>query len=340
MNPEDDAGQSKEDRFNNALLEERGYLNMYEFARNIVVSDADSTARNNSDSQRDPRPRQDVPPEIPDYEVLKQLGRGAMGTVWKVKQTNPVERELAIKIVGPDQLSGDLKQRLEVERQALAIMEHPGIARMVDAGSTRFGQPWFAMELFEGRRLNKFCDEESLDIVSRLELFAKICDAVQHAHQKGVIHRDLKPSNILARMIDGVPTAKVIDFGLAKATDNLVSWSVDETVHGQILGTVLYMSPEQARSDTPAIDMRTDIYSLGAVLYQLLCGKTPFSEEIPRETPIHEAVNSILNVDPKRPSDRLEANDATERQTNLSSLRAVLTGDLDWVVMKAIEKRS
>lgn len=318
------------------------------FAKNLANAKPDSTAfaadSTTPDSSLEVKVAEGVvPPSIDRYEFLERIGQGAMGIVWKARQTHPVERELAIKVGRSRAVSDELSQRLEVERQALAMMEHPGIARMFDAGTTEEGQPYFAMELIDGTRFERFCDEQQFSIRSRLQLFLQVCEAVQHAHQKGVIHRDLKPSNILVGYESGSPVAKVIDFGLAKSLEHLPTFKDGETAFGQVLGTIHYMSPEQANSDSLRIDSRTDIYSLGAMLYELLCGVTPLSNKISSTTPLQEAVRKISEVHPISPSRRIgDLSDSdscfANRDIGASSLKGILSGELDWLAMKAIEK--
>src|SRR5207244_3568021 len=210
------------------------------------------------------------------YKLLQQIGEGGMGTVYMAEQTHPVQRKVALKVIKPGMDTGQVIARFEVKRQALAMMDHPNIARVLDAGATETGRPFFVMELVRGIKITDYCDQNNLSTRGRLDLFVQVCRAVQHAHQKGIIHRDLKPSNILVTLHDGVPVPKVIDFGIAKATaGRLTDLTVYTELH-QFIGTPAYMSPEQAEMSGLDIDTRSDIYSLGVLLYELLTGRTPF----------------------------------------------------------------
>ncbi len=270
-----------------------------------------------------------------------------MGSVWEATQEYPVRRRVAIKLIKAGFGSRETLVRFEAERQALAMMDHPNIARILDAGTTGEGQPWFAMELVQGIPLTKFCDANQLSIDSRLTLFIDICAGVQHAHQKGVIHRDLKPGNIVVALIDGQPVPKVIDFGLAKALES-VDRLTDQTMQtgvGQVLGTLKYMSPEQASLDAIDIDTRTDVFALGTILYELLTGSTPLDDVSLRSQPVLKILELIREREPSKPSQRLATVEpeellkiTTRRQTESARLMRLLVGDLDWIVLKAIEK--
>lgn len=277
------------------------------------------------------------------YKLLQQLGEGGFGSVWMAEQREPVVRKVALKII---KLGMDTRQviaRFEAERQALALMDHPNIAKVFDAGATDTGRPYFVMELCTGDSITRFCDKHNLSIDERLDLFAQVCMAVQHAHQKGLIHRDLKPSNILVATQDGRPHAKVIDFGIAKATASRLTEMTLFTEHRQMIGTPAYMSPEQAEGSLD-IDTRTDVYSLGVLLYELLTGTTPFSDQELRSAAYAEIQRIIREVEPPRPSTRLSqksetiATVAAARQTVPRKLGLVVRGELDWIVMKALEK--
>jgi WD40 repeat protein/tetratricopeptide (TPR) repeat protein len=277
------------------------------------------------------------------YRLIEKIGRGGMGTVWLAEQSDPVRRKVALKIIKLGMDTREVVARFEAERQALAMMDHPGIAKVYDAGSTAQGRPYFVMELVEGLPLTRFCDERRLDTRDRLVLFIEVCKAVQHAHQKGVIHRDIKPTNILVTEQDGCPVAKVIDFGVAKATGEKLTQHTLMTGLGGVLGTLGYMSPEQAGGEKD-IDTRSDIYSLGVVLYELLAGVTPFRAKRLREAAFDVALKMIREEDPLKPSTQLShlgeasAEVAAQRSTEIRKLARTLSGDLDWIVMRALEK--
>jgi tetratricopeptide (TPR) repeat protein len=279
------------------------------------------------------------------YKLLEQLGEGGCGVVYVAEQTQPVRRRVALKVI---KLGMDTKQvvaRFEAERQALAMMDHPNIAKVLDAGATETGRPFFVMELVRGIRITEYCDQNNLTTRQRLELFIKVCQAIQHAHQKGIIHRDIKPSNILVTLHDGVPVPKVIDFGIAKATEGrLTDFTVYTQLH-QFIGTPAYMSPEQAEMSGLDIDTRSDIYSLGVLLYELLVGTTPFDAFLLSASGLDEMRRTIRDVEPVRPSTRfttLKGADLTttakQRSTPAAQLIQMLKGDLDWIVMKCLEK--
>jgi serine/threonine protein kinase/WD40 repeat protein len=278
------------------------------------------------------------------YKLLEQIGEGGMGTVFLAEQTEPVRRKVALKVIKPGMDSAQVIARFEAERQALALMDHPNIARVLDAGTTDSGRPFFVMELVKGTPLTDFCDQNRLTPRERLELFVPVCQAVQHAHQKGIIHRDLKPSNVLVALYDGQPVPKVIDFGIAKATDQRLTEKTLFTKHGQIIGTFEYMSPEQATLDTLDVDTRSDVYSLGVLLYELLTGTTPLEKERLRQAALGEILRLIREEEPLRPSARLSASGgglpmiAAYRKTETQKLPALVRGDLDWIVMKGLDK--
>lgn len=280
------------------------------------------------------------------YKLLQRIGQGGMGEVWMAQQERPVRRRIALKLIKASLGSSEILARFAAERQALAMMEHPNIARILDAGETESGQPWFAMELVQGLPLNAFSDRHRLTIHDRLKLFMDVCAGVQHAHQKGIIHRDLKPSNILVSEAEsgspGIP--KVIDFGLAKAFAGAGGGQL-QTVHteyGQVLGTIKYMSPEQAGLNAADVDTRADIYSLGIILYELLTGTTPFDGS--GDKSLFQMLEEIRSREPVRPSSQLSAPRAglatifEMRQIDPHHLGKELKGDLDWIVMKALEK--
>ncbi|MBL8901055.1 MAG: tetratricopeptide repeat protein [Planctomycetes bacterium] len=278
------------------------------------------------------------------YKLLEQIGEGGFGVVWMAEQKEPVRRRVALKVI---KLGMDTKQvvaRFEQERQALALMEHPNIAQVFDAGSTETGRPYFVMELVRGVPIVQFCDEHGLDMAARLRLFIDVCRAIQHAHQKGIIHRDIKPSNVLVTLHDGVPVPKVIDFGIAKATSAELTSVTLFTELRQIVGTPTYMSPEQSEFSGLDIDTRSDVYSLGVLLYELLTGTTPFDMRKLLERGISEILRTIREVEPPRPSTRVSAlgkaaaGVAQRRHADPKRLGTLLRGDLDWIVMRCLEK--
>lgn len=279
------------------------------------------------------------------YRLLQQIGEGGFGVVYMAEQREPVKRRVALKII---KLGMDTRQviaRFEAERQALAMMDHPNIAKVLDAGSTDTGRPYFVMEYIKGVPILQYCDTEKLDTKQRLDLFAMVCHAIQHAHQKGIIHRDIKPSNVLVTMHDGVPVPKVIDFGIAKATCVELTTRTLFTEHQQMIGTPAYMSPEQAEMSGLDIDTRSDIYSLGVLLYELLTGTTPFDTKELTSKGFVEMMRIIREVEPHKPSTRLSSLGETgtrtaqqRRAVDPKKLSQALKGDLDWIVMKCLEK--
>ena len=289
---------------------------------------------------------EEIGDQIGPYKLMEQIGQGGFGTVWVADQERPVRRRVALKIIKLGMDTKEVIARFEQERQALAMMDHPHIAKVLDAGATQWGRPFFVMELVRGIKITDFCDQANLPTAERLALFIQVCNAVQHAHQKGIIHRDLKPSNILVTLHDGVPVPKVIDFGVAKATQQ--QRLTDLTIYTQfqqMIGTPLYMSPEQAEMSGRDIDTRTDIYSLGVLLYELLTGRTPFDPgELMRKA--HDEIRRVIREqDPQTPSmfvrtmaADLRANVALHRQSDPAKLAGFLRGDLDWIVMKALDK--
>lgn len=277
------------------------------------------------------------------YMLMQKIGEGGMGEVWVAKQTEPVKRKVALKLIKTGMDTKAVLARFEQERQALAMMDHPNIARVLDGGMTPTGQPFFVMELVNGLPLNKFCDEMKLTPNHRLELFVPICQAVQHAHQKGIVHRDLKPANILVTLIDAKAVPKVIDFGVAKATAGKITDESMSTQFGAVIGTLEYMSPEQAGFAGEDIDTRADIYSLGVILYELLTGLRPIDAKRLKKSALTEMIRIILEEEPSKPSTRLSTDEslpslAALRQTEPKKLMALLRGELDWVVMKCLEK--
>jgi WD40 repeat protein/serine/threonine protein kinase len=282
--------------------------------------------------------------QIGPYKLLQQIGEGGFGVVYMAEQQQPVRRKVALKIIKPGMDTKEVIARFESERQALALMDHPNVARVFDAGATDSGRPYFVMELVRGVPITEFCDKNHLPPAGRLELFQAVCSAVQHAHQKGIIHRDLKPSNILVTLHDGRPVPKVIDFGVAKATNQQLTERTLFTAYGQMVGTPAYMSPEQAEMSGLDIDTRSDIYALGVLLYELLTGTTPLEGTRLRQAGYAEMQRLIREEEPPRPSNRLSSLGgkatvmAGNRGTDVKRLTQLLRGDLDWIVMKALEK--
>ena len=277
------------------------------------------------------------------YKLLEAIGEGGMGSVWLAEQREPVKRKVAVKLVKAGMDSNDVLARFGAERQALALMDHPNIAKVFDGGMTDQGRPYFVMEYVKGVPLTAYCDSARLSLKERLNLFLLVCQAVQHAHQKGIIHRDLKPSNILICLYDGKPVPKVIDFGLAKAVNQALTDHSLHTGHGVMVGTPLYMSPEQAEHNNLDVDTRTDIYSLGVILYELLTGSTPLERQQLKDAAYNEILRLIKEVEPPKPSDRISGSAslpsiAAQRNIEPALLRRSVTGDLDWIVMKALDK--
>jgi serine/threonine protein kinase/formylglycine-generating enzyme required for sulfatase activity len=316
------------------------------------------------------RAREDHPKQIGPYKVLEVLGEGGMGTVYLAEQEKPIHRRVALKIIKLGMDTKSVIARFEAEREALAVMDHPNVAKVFDAGATEQGRPYFVMEYVKGIPITDYCDRHRLSTEERLRLFMDVCHAVQHAHQKGIIHRDIKPSNVLVTVQDDRPIVKVIDFGVAKATQHRLTEQTVFTEHGQLIGTPGYMSPEQAEMTALDIDTRTDIYSLGVLLYELLVGMRPFDDDLLQRAAIGEIQRIIRESDPPKPSTRLSgllseppasagadspdsaeqrtsarakahgslAEIARARHTEPKTLARQIRGDLDWIVMKCLEK--
>lgn len=303
-------------------------------------SDSDATTISSEAGSELPQPDLGV---IGPYRLIAKLGEGGMGAVWLADQSAPVKRRVAIKIVKFARFSEHALRRFDLERQSLAIMSHPAIAKVFDAGSTSEGQPYFVMEYVIGQPITSYCNQKHLGTSERVELMIKVCEGVQHAHQKAILHRDLKPSNILVTEIDGKPVPRIIDFGIAKATQSLDAddASASFTQTGGTLGTPGYMSPEQADPSIADVDTRTDVYSLGVVLYELLTASLPFDPKLWKVKPFHEMLRQLHEEDPKPPSTRISTdssraaeNSGTDPQYLISQVR----GDLDWITLKALER--
>jgi serine/threonine protein kinase len=318
-----------------------------------------------SDVTKDQPPITEKPgAQIGPYKLLQQIGEGGMGVVFMAEQTEPIQRTVALKIIKPGMDTRQVIARFEAERQAVAMMDHPNIAKVLDAGTTDSGRPYFVMELVKGVPITKYCDDKHLPLRARLELFVQVCQAVQHAHQKGIIHRDIKPNNVLVAEYDNQAVPKVIDFGVAKATAQRLTERTMFTEFGQVLGTMEYMSPEQSKFNQLDVDTRSDIYSLGVLLYELLAGSTPFEGKRLKEAAFDEMLRIIREEEPPKPSTRLSslslaerasslplppgegqgegaftlASIAANRHTEPTRLSKDVRGELDWIVMKALEK--
>jgi serine/threonine protein kinase/tetratricopeptide (TPR) repeat protein len=283
--------------------------------------------------------------QVGPYKPLQKIGEGGCGVVYMAEQEKPVRRRVALKVIKLGMDTKNVIARFEAERQALAMMDHPNIARVLDVGATETGRPYFVMELVRGVKITEYCDQNHLDTQQRLKLFCLICSAIQHAHQKGIIHRDIKPSNILVTMHDGIAVPKVIDFGIAKAIEQRLTDKTLFTAYEQLIGTPAYMSPEQAEMSGLDVDTRSDIYSLGVLLYELLTGRTPFDNKELLKSGMDEMRRTLREREPARPSLRLNTLQgdeltatATHRHAEPLKLISQMRGDLDWIVMRALEK--
>jgi serine/threonine protein kinase len=326
---------------NTALLTRvRALLEVHEQEQNFLRS-----AGPEATATLDAEPITEAPgTEIGRYRLMEQIGEGGMGVVFVAEQRQPLRRKVALKVIKPGMDSKAVVARFEAERQALALMDHPNIAHVLDAGSTAAGRPYFVMEYVRGVPITEYCDQNRLTIRERLELFIQVCQAIQHAHQKGIVHRDIKPSNVLVTLHDGVPVPKVIDFGVAKALNTRLTDRTIYTAHMQVIGTLMYMSPEQAEMSGLDVDTRADVYGLGVLLYELLTGTTPFQKEELDQAGFDEQRRIIREKEPQRASMRISSLGETattiaeQRKTDARKLHQQVRGDLDWIVMKALEK--
>ena len=325
------------ERVESLLLEHERLSGFLEPPKDFTRTDNDGSAT------VDAGPTAGIGDRIGPYKLLEKIGEGGMGEVWVADQLEPIKRRVALKLIKPGMDSRSVLGRFEAERQALAVMDHPNIAKVLDAGTTSDGRPYFVMELVKGTPITEFCDARKLTPKQRLELFVPVCQAIQHAHMKGIIHRDIKPSNVLVALHDEVPVPKVIDFGVAKAVGQQLTDKTIYTGFGALVGTPAYMAPEQATFNQLDVDTRADVYALGVLLYELLAGSPPIERERMKKAALDEMLRIVREEEPPRPSHRLstsqaKATIAATRGSEPAKLSQLMKGEIDWIVMKALEK--